>query len=93
MTEYKTDEQAREITCQEVAEWTSAYLDAHVSENRNVQITLHLASCAGCEVYIKQIATVRDAVRLLPKADEQPFDSLRLRQAFVAQGRRIPPAG
>ena len=82
-----------EITCQEIAQWASAYLDEHVGDERKRQIALHLAICAGCETYVKQIATVRDVVGLLPKAVEQPPDSHRLRQAFVAWARRSSSGG
>lgn len=82
-----------EITCQEIAQWASAYLDEHVGDERKRHIALHLAICAGCETYVKQIATVRDVVRLLPKTVEQPSDSHRLRQAFAAQARRSPAGG
>jgi anti-sigma factor RsiW len=78
----------QEITCQEIAQWTSAYLDDHVGDERKRQIAVHLAICAGCETYVKQIATVRDVVGALPKVAEQPSDSHRLRQAFVARARR-----
>ena len=77
-----------EITCQEIAQWASAYLDEHVDDDRKRQIVLHLALCAGCETYVKQIATVQDVVGLLPKAVEQPSDSHQLRQAFAARTRR-----
>lgn len=79
-----------EITCQEVVQWASAYLEEHVDDDRKRQIVLHLAICAGCETYVKQITTVRDAVGLLPKAIEQPSDSHQLRQAFLARARRSP---
>jgi len=81
-----------EITCQEIAQWASAYLDEHVADERKRHIALHLAICAGCETYVKQIATVRDVVGLLPKAVEEP-DSHRLRQAIVARARRSPSGG
>ena len=81
-----------EITCQEIAQWASAYLDDHLEDERKRQIAVHLAICAGCETYVKQIATVRDLVGLLPKVIEQPFDSHRLRQAFAAQARRSSSA-
>mgnify|MGYP003385047924 CR=1 FL=1 len=87
MTERKTEEQAREITCQEVAEWTSAYLDAHAGEDRNVRIALHLASCAGCEAYVKQIASVRDLVGSLPETAMIPTLSDTVRQALAARRR------
>ena len=79
-----------EITCQEIAQWASAYLDEHVADERKRHIALHLAICAGCETYMQQIATVRDVVGRLPKAVEQPAAFQRLRQAFVARRRRLP---
>ncbi len=72
-----------EITCQEVAQWASAYLDGHVEDERKRQITAHLTGCAGCETYVKQIAMVRDVVALLPNTVEEPSDPHRLRQAFA----------
>jgi anti-sigma factor RsiW len=82
-----------EITCQEIAQWASAYLDEHVEDKRKRQIAVHLAICAGCETYVKQIATVRDVVGLLPKTVEEPPNPYRLRQAFVARARRSPTGG
>lgn len=78
-----------EITCQEVTQWASAYLDDHVGDERKRQIVLHLAICAGCETYVEQIATVRDVVKLLLKADEKPSDFHRLQGAFVARPKRL----
>lgn len=78
-----------EITCQEVVQWTSAYLDGHVGDDRKRRIVLHLAICAGCETYMKQIATVRDIVGLLPKTAKEPSDSHPLRQAFAAWARQV----
>lgn len=77
-----------EITCREVVAWTSAYLDAHVGEERKQQIALHLAACAGCEEYVKQIVSVRDLVRLLPKTVDSPTDSEQARRAVAARLRR-----
>jgi anti-sigma factor RsiW len=78
----------KEITCREVVEWTSAYLDEHAGEDRNQQIALHLAACAGCEAYVKQIASVRDLVRLLPQAVDSSAESDRVRQAIAEKLRR-----
>ncbi|HBH81930.1 MAG TPA: hypothetical protein DDY39_19050 [Nitrospira sp.] len=91
MAQEESGQTSLEITCQEVAQWASAYLDEHVGDERKCQIVLHLAICAGCETYVKQIVTVRDTVRLLAKSEEQPSDSHRLRQAFVAWVRRSIP--
>ncbi len=77
-----------EITCQEIMQWVSAYLDEQVGDDRKRHIAVHLAICAGCETYVKQIATVRDLVGVLPRTVEQPSDLHRLRQAFTAKTRR-----
>lgn len=90
MAKEEVKEVAPDITCQEVAQWASAYLEEHVGDERKHQITVHLPICAGCETYMKQIAIVRDTVGLLPKWDEQPSDAHRLRQAFVAWVHRSP---
>ncbi|MBX3324635.1 MAG: zf-HC2 domain-containing protein [Nitrospira sp.] len=78
-----------EITCQELVAWVSAYLDDHVGDERKRQIVLHLAICAGCETYVRQIATVRHMVRALPQAEDEPVDHHRLREAFVARASRL----
>jgi len=88
MAQEESQPSIQEITCQEIVQWTSTYLDEHVGDERKRQIAVHLAICAGCETYVQQIATVRDVVGLLPKAVEQPADSHRLWQAFVARARR-----
>ena len=87
MTEHKTDEQAGEITCREMAEWISFYLEAHTGEERNIRIALHLAGCPGCEAYVKQIASVRDLVGLLPETTMLPPLLDALRQALAVRRR------
>jgi len=77
-----------EIRCREVIEWTSAYLDEHVGEDRKQQIALHLAACAGCEEYVKQIASVRDLVRLLPQTSDSSAESEPARRAVAARLRQ-----
>lgn len=77
-----------EITCREVVEWTSAYLDEHAGDDRQQQIVLHLAACAGCAEYVKQIASVKHLVRLLPKTVDSPAESEQARRAVAARLRR-----
>ncbi|MDF0675529.1 MAG: zf-HC2 domain-containing protein [Nitrospira sp.] len=81
------------IACHEIAQGASLYLDEQVEDERKRQIAMHLAICAGCETYVKQIATVRDVVGLLPKVVEQPSDSNRLRQVFAERARPSPAGG
>ncbi|MEP7153873.1 MAG: zf-HC2 domain-containing protein [Nitrospira sp.] len=84
------EQTASEITCREVAEWTSAYLDERVNDTSKIRMALHLATCTGCEAYVKQIASVRDMLGLLPMAVTEPAQHDRLRQAFSA--RRNQPS-
>ena len=85
---HENGQTANEITCREVAEWTSAYLDLHTGDSCDARIALHLTVCAGCSAYVKQIASVRNLVGLLPKAHEEPSDVDGLRQAFAARHRQ-----
>jgi predicted anti-sigma-YlaC factor YlaD len=71
-----------DITCREVAEWTSAYLDAHADEATHVRMALHLSACAGCDAYVMQMATVRDLLGRLPGIAVESTLRDRLRQAF-----------
>ncbi len=80
-----------DITCREVAEWASAYLEAHADNPAKIRIALHLAACAGCEAYVTQIATVRDLLGRLPGPAVEPTLRDRLRQAFSAR-RTAPPS-
>jgi len=88
MTQDASKSVHEEVTCREVVEWTSAFLDAHIGEDRKQQIVLHLAACAGCGAYVGQIAAVRDLVRLLPKEFDSPAESEQVRQAVAAKLRR-----
>jgi predicted anti-sigma-YlaC factor YlaD len=84
-------ETSPDITCREVAEWTSAYLEAHVDDPTKIRIARHLAACAGCDAYVQQIATVRDLLERLPKAEIQPARRDHVRQEFSARPNRNSP--
>ncbi len=84
MAENPAERSVSEITCSEVAEWTSAYLDAHVDDAAKVRMALHLAACAGCDAYVKQIASVRHMLARLSETGIELVLRDRLRQAFSA---------
>jgi len=71
------------LTCRNVADCTTDYLDEHLPILTKVRVRLHLASCADCRTYVKQIALVRDAAALLHKPLPSPINRLRLRQHFA----------
>ena len=70
------------LTCHDVTEHASDYLDDRLPTMNKVRVGLHLVSCANCSAYVKQIALVRDAVAMLPKRLPPPITLLRLRRHF-----------
>ena len=90
MADNSSEQAAPEITCREVAERVSACLDDHVDDLLQTRIVLHLAGCAGCEAYLKQIASIRDVLGLLPGAIVEPIRRGSLRKAFAARRSRPP---
>lgn len=70
------------ITCREVATWTSAYIDGHLDDYFKVRMVLHLAVCAGCTAYVRQIAAVRDVLGMMPGKPIEPALREKLRQAY-----------
>jgi len=89
---HQPPEPMSQITCQQVAAWASAYLDEHPADEEKVRIVFHLTACAGCDAYVKQIASVRRILEQLPKTAPDPGQRSRLRRAFVSrQSRRLRP--
>jgi predicted anti-sigma-YlaC factor YlaD len=70
------------LTCHDVTERASDYLDDRLPIMTKVRVGLHLVSCGDCSAYVKQVALVRDAVAMLPKGLPPPITHLRLRQHF-----------
>ena len=73
------------LTCRDVAERASEYLDDRLPLLTKVRIGLHLMSCAHCRAYVKQINLVSSALRSLPKLYPSPLNRLRLSQWFAAR--------
>ena len=72
-----------DLTCRELAEWASHYLDDQLPLSSKILVGLHLASCNHCRAYVKQIDLVSSALRNLPKLYPPPIN--RLRQQFAAR--------
>ena len=73
------------LTCRDVTDRASEYLDDRLPILTKVRVGLHLASCAHCRAYVKQIDLVSSALRSLPKLYPSPLNRLRLRQRFAAR--------
>ena len=70
------------MTCRDVADRTSDYLDDRLPMLTKARVALHLVSCAHCRTFTKQIIVIRETARLLPKPAPSPINRLRLRRYF-----------
>ena len=70
------------MTCKEVVEIVSAYLEDALSARDRARFEAHLAGCAGCTTYVEQM---REIIRLTGMLTEEQVPTEhreRLRQAF-----------
>lgn len=72
------------VTCREIADRATDYLEERLPIFTRAKIELHLASCSGCHDYVTQISLVKDTMALLSKQSPSPIKRLRLRELFVA---------
>ena len=54
------------ITCAEVVEIVTDYLEGVVDEATRAEIEAHLALCPGCDEYLAQMRTTLDALGHVP---------------------------
>ena len=74
-----------DLTCREVSDRASEYLDDNISILTKVRVGLHLATCTHCRGYVQQIDLVSSALSSLPKLYPSPINRLRLRQQFAVR--------
>jgi len=70
------------MTCKEVVEIVSDYLEDALSARDRARFEAHLAGCAGCTTYVEQM---REIIRLTGMLTEEQVPAEhreRLRQAF-----------
>jgi predicted anti-sigma-YlaC factor YlaD len=73
------------LTCRDVTNRASEYLDDRLPILTKVWVGLHLASCAHCRAYMKQIDLISSALKNLPKLYPSPVNRLRLSKRFAAR--------
>jgi anti-sigma factor RsiW len=60
---------AEALSCQELVELVTAYLEGALSAEDHARFEDHLATCGTCQVYLEQMrTTIRLAGRLTPDA-------------------------
>lgn len=73
----------RQLTCKEVVELVSDYLDEALTGRDRKRVEKHLSACEGCTGYLSQM---RETVRLSGRLSEDQVPE-RVRQELVAAFR------
>jgi len=72
-----------EMTCQELVELITAYLDGTLPESERSRFDAHVRTCSGCEAYIEQM---RMTIGMLGKLSEESI-SVDARRDLLATFR------
>jgi anti-sigma factor RsiW len=54
------------LTCREIAELVTEYLDGRMSWTRRLQFQLHVGMCGSCRRYLRQMRTTMKTLGKLP---------------------------
>ena len=79
------DNASEGLTCWDVTDRASDYLDDCLPILTKVRVDLHLVSCSHCRTYVKQINLVSSALRSLPNLYPSIVNRLNLCQQFAAR--------
>lgn len=82
MKDYPSQRITSGLSCREVSACASDYLDDHLPLLLRLRTGLHLASCADCRAYVRQVVLIQDAVSRLLKHLPSPIIRVHLRQRF-----------
>jgi predicted anti-sigma-YlaC factor YlaD len=64
------------LTCKQLVENSSDYLDARLSLRERLSVRLHLAMCVNCRRFIRQMKFSQAVIRQLPDAPVPEIDAL-----------------
>ena len=73
---------SEELTCQELVELITDYLEGILPDAERVRFEEHLAVCAGCRNYLDQMTRTIEAVGHLNKDDLAPAARDELLELF-----------
>jgi predicted anti-sigma-YlaC factor YlaD len=69
---YVLDYLAGRMTCKEVVEMVTDYLEGSLSFWNRIRFHLHLGTCSGCRIYLKQIRQTISTLGRLPQEPVPP---------------------
>jgi anti-sigma factor RsiW len=68
------------VTCREMVELVTAYLEGHLPTEQRGRFEEHLAICEGCQAYVEEM---RDTLRALGRLPEDRLSS-QARETLLA---------
>jgi anti-sigma factor RsiW len=77
-----------ELSCQELVELITAYLDGALPQDERVRFERHLGECPGCRNYLGQMRLTIALVGTLPEESIAPDVRQNLLRAFRDWKRR-----
>ncbi len=75
------------LTCQEVTEVVTDYLEGRQSLMQRLRFQMHLGMCRHCRAYLKQMKTTVDTIGRLPNESIPPEMSKEVLDRFRAWKR------
>lgn len=73
------------LTCKQLVENSSDYLDARLPLRGRLSVRLHLAMCVNCRRFIRQMKVGQALIRQLPEAAIPELDALVAKLASQQQ--------
>lgn len=80
----------RDLTCRDVVELVTAYLEEALDADVRGRFEAHLARCDGCQAYLAQMRDTVRATGHLREEDVDPAMLEELRAAFRSATRGTP---
>lgn len=71
-----------QLTCQQVVELVSDYLEGNLGWRERRRVRKHLAACDGCDAYVAQMRETLDALGTVPLDTLSPEAQTTLLDAF-----------
>jgi len=82
------NEQVEQLSCRELVELVTDYLEGVLAVDERLRFEDHIARCGGCKIYLEQIRQTIDLLGHLPEDGLKPDAERTLLEAF--RGWRSP---
>jgi anti-sigma factor RsiW len=76
------NEQVEQLSCQELVELVTDYLEGALSEEERLRFDDHIGRCDGCTVYLEQMRVTVSLLGHLPPPALSPEAEAELLEAF-----------